>query len=195
MRTVGSAESGAIFSEDMKYRYRLWRCWNPGLPRALFILLNPSTADEVHNDPTVERQCRRVIAWSERDLLPTAKRKLKNGFGAIEVVNACALRSTNPAALYEVDDPVGDDNGAQIHNAIAETMESRGLIVCGWGSHLSALRCGKSSLHDVFFKSIDCYPLTALKLNQDGTPQHPLYLSYDLKPRAWIAGELREEVL
>lgn len=46
---------GATFSPDRRYRYLLWRMWSPAMPVANFVLLNPSTADETVNDPTVER--------------------------------------------------------------------------------------------------------------------------------------------
>lgn len=198
MRTVGNQASGAIFSDDMKYRYRLWRCWDPARPRALFILLNPSTADSVNNDPTIERQQRRVMQWSRfglfrRNLLHIGEFK---GFGAIEVVNACAWRSTDPAALYEVDDPIGDDNGEHIHDACTEAVKSGGIIVCGWGTHAAKLYFGKYTVDELLRESLlDGLTLHALKLNSDGTPAHPLYLGYDLKPRRWADGELHEEVV
>jgi hypothetical protein len=200
VKAIGTAKSGAIFSDCMKYRYRLWRCWDPSLPRALFILLNPSTADDIENDPTIERQQRRVMMWgTQNDLFsrPLASQK----FGSIEVVNACAYRSTNPEALFEVEDPVGDDNGEHINDGICQTLAGSesvpggGIIICGWGTHLNQLSCGMYLLHEVLLESIENYPLSALKLNSDGTPQHPLYLPYDLKPRRWLGGELHEEVV
>lgn len=45
-------ESGALFSPCRLYRYKLWRKWGDA-PPAVFVMLNPSTADEIDNDPTV----------------------------------------------------------------------------------------------------------------------------------------------
>jgi hypothetical protein len=191
MRTVGTSESGAIFSDDMKYRYRLWRCWNPDEPRACFILLNPSTADEITNDPTVERQKRRVESWAQgAGLFGETSLPI---FGAIEIVNAFALRSTDPAALYEVEDPIGDGNGDAILCAAKTAIDSLGIVLCGWGSHVPKV---VAYAHDCLIEMLENErtPLCALKLNQDGTPQHPLYLPYSLMPRKWIGGELKEEV-
>jgi hypothetical protein len=46
---------GAVFSDDREYRYRLWRTWDVDKPTAAFVMLNPSTADETENDPTIRR--------------------------------------------------------------------------------------------------------------------------------------------
>lgn len=73
--------SGASFSECRKYRYLLWRVWDESKPAAVFLMLNPSTADDVDNDPTVERCQRRVHAL---------------GYGSLKVVNIFAYRSTIP---------------------------------------------------------------------------------------------------
>jgi hypothetical protein len=59
----GDAESVAIYSPCERYRYRLTRVWDPKGPKALFVMLNPSTATEVQNDPTVERCERLICAW------------------------------------------------------------------------------------------------------------------------------------
>lgn len=83
-------ETGATFSECRRYRYRLWRYWDRSKPPLCFLMLNPSTADDLSNDPTVERCQRRALAM---------------GFGGLEVVNIFAFRSTDPAALYSL--PVG----------------------------------------------------------------------------------------
>ena len=58
----GDARSTAVYSDCERYRYLLTRVWNPDAPRALFVMLNPSTATEVQNDPTVERCERRARA-------------------------------------------------------------------------------------------------------------------------------------
>ena len=47
--------SDAKFSKDRIYRYALWRIWDDTLPKLLFIGLNPSTADETNDDPTMRR--------------------------------------------------------------------------------------------------------------------------------------------
>lgn len=86
-------QSGAAFSPCRRYRYRLWRTWGDAAP-AVFVMLNPSTADEIENDPTVERCERRARAM---------------GFGGLRVANIFSLRSTDPTALYTSDDPVGPE--------------------------------------------------------------------------------------
>lgn len=182
LKAVGTRLSGAVFSDCMKYRYRLWRCWDVVLPRALFILLNPSTADEINNDPTIERQWRRVSRWKIRG----------NRFGCVEVVNVFAFRSTDPASLYTIDDPFGPLNGDAIATAIVETQQSNGVVVCGWGTHATKLQRYKEVLYGLQSFGVE---LSAFKLNSDGSPQHPLYLGYDLVPRRWVNGFLHEAVV
>lgn len=151
---------GAAFSKCERYRYLLWRQWSPERYSATFLMLNPSTADENANDPTVERCERRARAW---------------GFGGLRVVNIFGLRSTDPGALYECDDPVGPDNDAAIELA----CENTSLIVCAWGAHGRHLGRGAAVVERL--KSYG-WPLHALRVNRDGTPAHPLYLPYSLEP-------------
>jgi hypothetical protein len=86
--------SDATFSPCRKYRYTLTRTWVPDLPLINFVMLNPSTADEVVNDPTVERCERRARMWN---------------CGGLIVTNIFAWRSTDPDELRRVADPVGPD--------------------------------------------------------------------------------------
>ena len=116
MKTLWPALSGARFSPCGRYRYLLWRIWDENRPPAVFVMPNPSTADEIKNDPTVERCERRARAM---------------GFGGLRVANIFALRSTDPAALYQHADPVGPDNDA----AIIESVAGAGIVVCAWGGH------------------------------------------------------------
>ena len=75
---------GAIISKDKKHRYRLWRIWDDSLPKALFIMLNPSTADVMLDDPTIRRCIGFAKSW---------------GYGGIYVGNIFSLRSSNPKDL------------------------------------------------------------------------------------------------
>lgn len=171
------SDTGAVFSDCRRYRYRLWRFWDSSLPRICFVLLNPSTADEIENDPTVERQVRRVKQWG--------------GFGGVEIVNAYAFRSTNPEILYDVIDPVGSSNDDWIISAASWAHSSGGFVVCGWGKHAAAIldRSGKPPRHRQLLKLFTEHkiPISAFGLNADGTPRHPLYISYDSEPFRWEA--------
>lgn len=157
-------QSGAVFSDCRQYRYLLWRYWSDA-PKATFIMLNPSTADEVENDPTVERCERRARAM---------------GYGGLRVANIFALRSTDPKALYTHDSPIGQYNDA----AIIESVAGAGLVVCGWGRHGNLVGRGSYVLWLLRRSGITPH---YLKLNKDGTPKHPLYVGYDVKPQAWGA--------
>ena len=90
---------GALFSPDRVYRYRLWRRWKPEEPALVYVMLNPSTADEIDSDATVTR---------------CIERARRMGYGGIEVVNLFALRSTDPTALYRHEAPVGPENDQHI---------------------------------------------------------------------------------
>lgn len=154
--------SGARFSPCRTWRYLLWRQWNSE-PICTWIMLNPSTADEVANDPTVERCERRARAW---------------GFGGLRVVNLFALRSTDPAALRTHPDPIGPENDERLLGATVGAE----LVICAWGA-------GGALLHRatlVRAMLVACgVELFALKCNADGQPAHPLYLPYSLKPFPW----------
>lgn len=160
-----NSTSGAAFSRCGRYRYKLWRQWSAD-PGVLFLLLNPSTADAVSNDATIERCERRARTM---------------GFGALLVANLFAHRSTDPGALYVVDDPVGQDND----RAILELANAASMVVCGWGKHGALHRRGEAVLQMLVQAGHEPY---MLQLNKDGTPKHPLYVSYAVQPRPWIAG-------
>lgn len=155
-------DTGATFSPCKKYRYTLWRIWNPEVPPLLCILLNPSTADEIKNDPTVERCERRAIS---------------GGFGGLLIGNAFALRSTDPGVLRTVSEPVGLGND----EALLGMAKEAGQVVCGWGTHGNFLDRGKTVLEMLRINHISVY---CLGQNKDETPKHPLYVGYktDFRP-------------
>lgn len=87
--------SGAAFSPCGLYRIKLWRIWDEIKPLVMFLMLNPSTADDIDNDPTVERCQRRAQML---------------GFGGLMVGNIFAYQSTDPAGLHDPEDPIGAGN-------------------------------------------------------------------------------------
>lgn len=147
-------ERTALFSPCGRYRYRLGRRWGDGRGGAtvLWIMLNPSTADEQRDDPTIRRCIGFSRAW---------------GFGAAEMVNLFALRSTDPGVLRVVADPVGPANGAHILEAAGEAA----VLIAAWGGDRFAQARGGEILSHLRDRPVWCLGLT-----QSGAPRHPLYV-------------------
>ena len=160
----GDAESVAVYSPCEAYRYTLTREWQPDGRKALFVMLNPSTATEVQNDPTVERCERRA-----RTL----------GFGAFRVTNIFAYRATDPKVMRAQADPVGPGND----QAIADGAAWADQIICGWGSHGAHLARG-AAVADLLRAT--GLPLYHLGLTLAGAPKHPLYIGYATQPELWV---------
>lgn len=159
----GDAASLAEYSPCLVWRYSLTRVWNPDGGRALFVMLNPSTATEVQNDPTVERCERRARAL---------------GFGAFRVCNIFAFRATDPKVMRAAPDPVGPLNDA----AIAQGADWADRIVCAWGNHGAHL--GRGAAVEALLRATG-RPLFHLGLSLGGHPKHPLYIGYDRQPEPW----------
>ena len=159
----------AVFgpSEDLgdepQHRYVLRRFTRIGENYVCWVMLNPSIATPTIDDPTI----RRVKRFSERW-----------GFHNYVVVNLFAHRSTNPGQLRLVHDPVGPENDGHIET------QARGsaLVVCAWGSggHLKGRDMAVAAL--LRSRGINLY---AAAINSNGTPQHPLYLTYTDAPVMW----------
>ena len=160
----GDAPSTAVYSDCERYRYTLTRTWDMAGEKALFIMLNPSTATEVQNDPTVERCERRARAL---------------GFGAFRVTNIFAWRDTDPKAMRAAPDPVGPENDA----SIVQSCGWADQIVCAWGSHGAHLDRGQAV---VSLLQRTGHPLYHLGLTKSGQPRHPLYIGYSQQPQPWL---------
>ena len=163
--TKGDAPSTAVYSDCMCYRYSLTRMWDTTQDKALFIMLNPSTATEVQNDPTVARCERRA-----RTL----------GFGAFRVTNIFAWRDTDPKAMRRAVAPIGPDNDAVLMDGVRWADR----IICGWGTHGAHLGRGPQ-VADML--RVTGRALHHLGLSQAGHPKHPLYIAYAQQPIAWAA--------
>ena len=150
-------ESGATFSPDRKYRYKLWRAWNSDR-RLLFIMLNPSIADEERDDAT-QRRCRRFAKdW---------------GFGGYTVGNLFALVSTDPKGLKTEPEPIGPEND----DYLTAMHKAHSLTVVAWGTHGTLGGRDRKVLQELLKSG----PVFCLGLNKDGTPKHPLYVRADTR--------------
>lgn len=159
----GDAASVAVYSPCERYRYTLTRTWAPEEGKILFVMLNPSTATEVQNDPTVERCERRARAL---------------GFGAFRVCNIFAWRETDPAKMRRAAEPIGPAND----QAIADACHWADRIVAAWGVHGAHLDRGPEVAR---LMQETGRPLFHLGLTKDGHPKHPLYIAYATQPEPW----------
>ncbi|MBR3371732.1 MAG: DUF1643 domain-containing protein [Rhodobacteraceae bacterium] len=160
----GDAPSVAVYSRCEAFRYLLTREWDANAGRVLFVMLNPSTATEVQNDPTVERCERRARAL---------------GFGAFRVCNIFAFRATDPCVMRATSDPVGPLNDA----AIAQSAPWADRIICAWGTHGAHLDRGAQVETLLRATGRD---LWHLGLSKAGHPKHPLYIGYTVQPMLWV---------
>lgn len=150
----------AILSEDRKYRYILSRTWDETKPTVLFIGLNPSTADENEDDPTIRRCINFAKSW---------------GYGGLIMANLFAFRTTNPQGLYSEKNPVGSENDYYIKKF---ANKSEKIIAC-WGNH----GCFNNR-SQIVYELVDS--LHCLDTNKSGEPKHPLYIRSDAKPKPYI---------
>lgn len=155
-----------VFSTCRNYRYTLWRsCSDDFFTKAIrgdrdyamFVGLNPSTADENHDDPTIRRCVGFATQW---------------GFSALCMTNLFAFRSTDPRGMKRASHPIGGDNDAWLLRCAANA----GIIIAAWGKNGSFMgRAGAV---------IKLLPMMHyLRLNDDGSPEHPLYIPAITKPR------------
>jgi hypothetical protein len=156
---LAKGTGGAEFDASEVYRYRLWREWDAALPRIVFVMLNPSTADAERNDPTI----RRCIGYAERW-----------GFGSLEAVNLFAYRSTQPHHLKTAADPVGPENDRYLLEAVARADQ----VLLAWGNGGMLLNRGERVITLLKGRAT----LYCLGKTQSGHPLHPLHQSGHLMP-------------
>lgn len=146
-----------IFSPCRTWRYTLPRVWEPERPACIIIGLNPSTADEVQDDPTI----RRCVGFAQRE-----------GCGRLIMLNLFAFRATDPKVMKAAADPVGPDN--DLHLMQETTAPGTRLVIAAWGTH-GKFR-GRGGKVKWLLRTV---PMYALNVTKDGHPGHPLYLPAD----------------
>lgn len=157
--------ASAVFSTDGTYRYLLTRTWGPQSP-AIWVMLNPSTADETVTDPTITRCVRFSRRW---------------GCGGLVIVNLYGLRSTDPAALATHVDPVGPDNDQVIAASCVQPQPQ--MVIAAWGAAFRHVDRPREVLR--ILAETDA-PVTCLGVTKDGHPRHPLYVRSDTTPVPYV---------
>ncbi len=157
---IAEGRSTAVLSACGAYRYRLGRRWGREAPLC-FVMLNPSTADDNADDPTI----RKCIGFA-----------MRLGFGSIDVVNLFAYRATDPRELRRAGFQIGPHNDGWIDIAVRETRRLGGEVVCAWGAHARGL-ARPAQVLDRIIRHAGVQPMV-LERCADGTPSHPLMLPY-----------------
>ncbi len=149
--------SSAVVSDCGRYRYALTRRWASG-PMALFIMLNPSTADAEVDDPTI----RRCIGFAKRE-----------GCGALRVENLFAWRATKPDEMFAQGGVAVGEADAAIRQAV-QAMD--GLVIAAWGGDRRAEKRAREVTALLNELGVEVLCLGATKA---GAPRHPLYVRRD----------------
>jgi hypothetical protein len=182
--------NGAILSEDGVYRYALWRTFELDPELALraatigaivraaipvrspvrplwpvIVGLNPSTADASKNDNTIRKEIAFCKSW---------------GYARLLKINVFGYRETSPAKMFAAQKAGLDIMGPENRDWMMKAAAGADLVLCAWGVPAGALGWKTKN----FLKQYTTQ-LAYLKLNQDGSPAHPLYQPGSLRPQAW----------
>ena len=125
----------------------------------MFIGLNPSTADETKDDPTIRRCVGFAKEW---------------GYGAVCMANLFAYRATDPRVMKEAADPVGPDNDVWLERYAKDAS----LVVAAWGAYGEHQGRAKEVLKKV--EGVVCLGMT-----KGGYPRHPLYMLKTSRPQIY----------
>lgn len=157
-----SMTGDATFSPCRLYRYVLWRRWAESPRYAMFIGLNPSTADERTDDPTIRRCIRFASDW---------------GYDGLCMTNLFAFRATAPEVMRQAADPIGPQNDDTLFAHAAHAA----VVIAAWGVH------GQHRGRDTAVRQM-LPVLHYLRLTRAGLPGHPLYLPATSLPILWQPG-------
>ncbi len=164
-------------SDDGLHRFFLSRSLRADLPgyaprRLLFVMLNPSTADGIEDDPTI-RRCRGF-----RD---------RWAFNVLGVVNLYSYRATSPADLRDAAEAGIDICPPENVEEVEAHLLLAHCAVMAWGANVEKLP--RSPVMDLLERVHNDpeHPPWAhhLGLTKGGHPRHPLYVPNDTQPKAW----------
>lgn len=152
--------TSAVLSDEREYRYQLLRSWDSEKPTLAFIMLNPSTADEIKDDPTI----RRCVGYAE-----------DWGFGKLIVGNLYAYRTSDPEELNKIENPIGPKNDKYLK----DICDKADKVLVAWGANEAV---ENREVEVAEFLDSELY---ALNTTKHGHPNHPLYQPKDIEPEVW----------
>lgn len=147
-------KKGAKFSKDRLHRLCLSRSWERNKPSVAFIGLNPSTADENLDDPTIRRCVNFAQSW---------------GAGTLFMVNLFSLYATDPNVMMNHRSPNIDEN----NKWLLEIARQSEIVVAAWGNHGSHQSRDSDVMEKLGWVGVEA---KCLGFNKDGSPKHPLYV-------------------
>ena len=153
----------ATYSDDGVFRYELRRWWDASRPRLLVVMLNPSTATETHNDPTI----RRCLSYAG-----------DAGFGSLAVGNLYAYRATDPHDV-ETAGWTGNNVGTENDDRLRALAEEADLVWVAWGAHEIAAHRAP------WVRRLLGSPLYCRGRTASGAPRHPLYVARCVPAERW----------
>ena len=166
---------GAKFSPDRKYRYLLIRQLGFGDGAVMFLMLNPSTADETRNDPTIRRCINFGKAW---------------GYGWLYVCNLSSFRATDPKEMLAAE-PEPDAVWEENLRTILSVAHRCDRVIAAYGAYADALpvvydeKTGARLNREGFVieaLKANGHDVQCLGMTRHGHPKHPLYLKADTTP-------------
>jgi hypothetical protein len=162
----------AVFSEDKLHRLALFRIWDDELPQLVVCMLNPSTADDQVEDPTLLALIHFAKFW---------------GYGGLWIVNLYSFRTAKPAEMFaNIARAIHADNEKHCAEAVFYARAHGGLMLAAWGNDgddKAAFFCQWASQH------VD---LVCLGTTLSGAPKHPMArgkhrIARDQQPVMWRA--------
>tara|TARA_B100001029_G_scaffold24619_1_gene17226 strand:+ start:2889 stop:3341 length:453 start_codon:yes stop_codon:yes gene_type:complete len=146
----------AILSKNRKHRYLLSRIWDLNNENILFIMLNPSSADEDIDDATTTK----VIRFSK-----------KWGYGGLHICNLYTYRTSSPKKLFSIPKNKRGSNKSEIKKYAKKCFK----IVYAWGNKEKVPPWLNQMVSNPSF----------IELSKEGVPKHPLYLKSNLKLKSF----------
>jgi len=154
----------AKFSDCMAYRYELLVRWKAFGPIMTWLMMNPSTATEMKDDPTIKL---------------VTKRAKNLGYSGIRILNVFAFRATKPEDMMMQLDPVGPKNNETIISALEKDKE----VYCAWGNPGAHLGRDEEIRKMLAANNIK---MKCIKINKTGQPVHPLFRAMDDKYQDYV---------
>ena len=171
---LDGARSAAVFSDCGRHRFLLTRRWDGKAGTILFLMLNPSTATESANDPTIGRCHRFAVGWNGGR---RGGYVICNLFSLITPDRGLLERSRDRLRLKEND------------RHISQACRGADRLICAWGGsgpdRFVQMRARQvvELIRSEFPGEPEC-----LDTNANGAPTHPLYQPADARLRIWHPG-------